>query len=99
MLISLTTPAAEDYPSDVAVVLELIFFLPRPKNVPANVKFPSMCKPDNSNVRKAIEDAMTGLVYDDDRQIVDGHDHKRFCAEGDEPHIRILLWKAGNRFG
>jgi len=94
-----THPAAADYPSDLPIAMELAFFLPRPKNVGAKEKWPSMCKPDNSNVRKAIEDAMTGVVYVNDKQIVDGSDKKRFCAEGDEPSIRILLWRAGQRNG
>ena len=98
-VISLTTPAAADYRSSAPIALELVFFLPRPKNADPKAKWPSMCKPDNSNVRKAIEDAMTGVVYEDDRQIVDGADHKRFCADGDEPYIKILLWKAGQRNG
>ena len=98
-VISLTTPAAAGYPSTAPIALELFFFLPRPKNVADNVQWPSMCKPDNSNVRKAIEDAMTGVVYEDDKQIVDGADHKRFCYGDEEPYIRILLWKAGQRNG
>ena len=98
-VIFLTTPAAVVNPSEAPIALVLWFFLSLPKNVSAKEKWPSMCKPDNTNVRKAIENAMIGVIYEDDKQIVDGTDKKRFCAEGDEPSIRILIWAAGNRNG
>jgi Holliday junction resolvase RusA-like endonuclease len=40
-------------------------------------------KPDLLKLARAIEDAMTGIIYLDDAQIVDEHLRKRFVTPGD----------------
>lgn len=54
-----------DGPLDVA----LYFVLPRPKSLPKRVKFPTK-RPDAENLSKAVLDAMQGVIYRDDSQIV-----------------------------
>lgn len=54
-------------------------------------KFPVVV-PDASNVLKLVEDALNGGVgYHDDSQIVDTRCIKRYCTEGESPHILIEL--------
>lgn len=45
-------------------------------------------KPDADNAAKSVLDAMNGICYVDDSQIVDLHVHKRYGAE---PHVEIVL--------
>ena len=71
-----------------AVELEVTFYRPRPKGhfgtgrnagqlKPSAPQYP-LPAPDNTKLRRAIEDSLKGVVYHDDSQIVDGHDHKRY---------------------
>lgn len=74
---------------DGPVELTVEFVLPRPaghytkaggrlkKSAPA---FPAL--PDLSKLVRAIEDAMSGVVYNDDRQIVRTVSSKRYAARG-----------------
>lgn len=48
-------------------------------------------KPDASNILKSVEDALNGIAYDDDRQVVSAHVRKmpreRLC---EHIHVRII---------
>jgi Holliday junction resolvase RusA-like endonuclease len=58
---------------------------------PAHV-FPAPCKPDASNVLKAVEDALTqaGVIVDD--KAIAGHVlHKWYVAVGDSPRVEVTL--------
>jgi len=75
------------YPVDGAVTLHLDFDLPRPKSLPKKVLY-HIKKPDCSNCCKAIEDAMKGVLYVDDSQIV------LLCVSkgySETPGVRIRL--------
>ena len=60
--------------------VSLYFFLPRPKSAPKRVIYVTT-RPDVENLAKACLDAMTGLIYVDDRQIVDLHVTKEYSPE------------------
>lgn len=45
-------------------------------------------KPDVDNVYKAVSDALTGLIYQDDKQIVDVHIAKFYS---DNPRVEIKI--------
>lgn len=71
-----------------ALVLNVTFYVKRPKAhfgtgrnaevlKPSAPAYPTT-KPDTTKLVRAIEDAMTGLVYRDDAQLVDQHAHKRY---------------------
>lgn len=47
--------------------------------------------PDADNALKLVCDALNGLAYDDDRQIVDMHARKRWARLGEHEHTRIEL--------
>lgn len=59
-------PAA---PVDGPLRMDLVFDLPRPKSAPKRVQHPTS-RPDLDNLLKAIKDALRGVVYRDDSQIV-----------------------------
>lgn len=46
---------------------------------------------DSGKMRRAAEDALTGIVWGDDKQVVDGHDRKLYCDEGDGPRAVIRV--------
>jgi Holliday junction resolvase RusA-like endonuclease len=52
-----------------AVQVEMGFFLPRPKTLPKKVVFHTK-KPDLDNLIKGTKDAMKGIVWRDDSQVV-----------------------------
>ena len=83
-------------PKDMPVVLEIISFATKPKGYVG--KYDTR-KPDATNIQKAIEDALTKVVYPDDQQVVSPTTHKRFAQPGGEPHVRIRIWEAGHRPG
>lgn len=46
---------------------------------------------DGDNLEKAVWDAMTGIVFNDDSQIADWGGRKRFIRNGETEHVRINL--------
>jgi Holliday junction resolvase RusA-like endonuclease len=56
-------------PVDGPLKMTLQFILPRPRSLPKRDLFPER-RPDLSNMLKAIEDALNGVVFRDDSQIV-----------------------------
>ena len=49
-------------------------------------------KPDVLKLARAVEDAMTGLVYADDAMIVDELLSKRYLRPGEKPGATITVW-------
>lgn len=75
-------------PFDEALSLRVIIFRERPKGhfgkrglLPSAPRFPAT-KPDCSKYMRAVEDAMTGVVYVDDARLVDSWPSKRFGKPG-----------------
>jgi len=85
-------------PTEDALALEVIFYMRRPKSVPPSRRFPSV-KPDIDNLLKAVVDGMNGVVYADDKLVVDVHVAKRYALAKDEPRVVVRAWSAGHRQG
>lgn len=51
-------------------------------------------KPDFDNVTKAVCDALNGIAYSDDSQIVDAMERK-FYSE--QPRIEVIIRQASNK--
>ena len=66
-------------PLDCAVVLEMTFYLPRPKSAPKHVTKPCK-KPDWDKLARAVGDALKGLAYVEDSRITTGLVRKRFAV-------------------
>lgn len=78
--------------------LDLEFVLPRPKShyTKAGVFTKSaphhhVTKPDRGKLARAVEDAMSGIVYGDDSQIMAGETTKRYAARGGYPGVVIRV--------
>lgn len=64
--------AAQHRPAELmsgALALTARFYLPRPKSLPRRVEYPAR-KPDLSKLVRALEDALTGIIWHDDAQVV-----------------------------
>jgi len=59
-------------PAEGPLSMSLAFLLPRPKSLPKRERH-HIKKPDADNLAKAVKDALRGVVYRDDSQIVDLH--------------------------
>lgn len=57
----------EDGPLSVALWVEIVFYLPTPKK--KKYDYPQT-RPDLDNYVKTVMDAMNGIVYEDDSQVV-----------------------------
>lgn len=78
--------------------LTLHFYLPRPQGhygtganalqVKDTAPARPIVRPDVLKLSRGVEDALTGVVYVDDAQIVDEHIHKHY---GEEPRVEICV--------
>lgn len=71
------------------VKLVLIFSLPIPKSLGKKVPADHVKKPDLSKLTRSVEDALTGIIYRDDSQIVIGHQKKCYARQ---PGVYIEIW-------
>ena len=76
-----------EYIQDGAISLECEFIFARPKTLPKKVVDHTK-KPDLDNLLKALKDAMTGIVWHDDAQIVSLSARKDY---GDVPGIKMVV--------
>lgn len=80
------------------VFLEITFFFMRPKGhykksgglTKSARRYPSN-RPDLSKLTRAVEDALSSLIYHDDSQIVTQHTQKRYCSEGQPQGAQIKI--------
>ena len=72
----------------IPIRVEASFFLPRAKS---NKSVDHVIKPDLGKLLRAIEDSMTGVVYEDDSQIAEAHIFKSY---GD-PRVEIRIEEVG----
>jgi len=75
------------YIGEGAICLEAEFILARPKTLPKKVVDHTK-KPDLDNLLKAVKDAMTGIVWRDDSQVVSLIARKDY---GPTPGIKVVV--------
>jgi crossover junction endodeoxyribonuclease RusA len=68
------------------VYVHAIFYFPRPKSAKKSVVHKTT-KPDIDKLTRALHDALTGIVFEDDSQIVESKAAKYF---GD-PHVTVFV--------
>jgi Holliday junction resolvase RusA-like endonuclease len=72
------------FPRDVPVRLSVLFTLPRPVSLPKRVTAPTK-KPDLDKLTRAAKDALTGVVWQDDSQVVELTVRKRYACGLERP--------------
>lgn len=75
------------------VVLTVTFRLPRPQSLPKR-QLHHTKKPDLDKLVRCTNDALTGVLYIDDAQIVDLHARKTYVAIGAAPSAHITVEEA-----
>lgn len=75
------------------VVLTVTFHLPRPQSLPKRVLH-HMKKPDLDKLVRSTKDALKGILYGDDAQVVDLHARKAYAAIAAAPCAHITVAEA-----
>lgn len=85
---------------DCALRVDCCFVFPRPqrllKKSSPKCRLPHIIKPDRDNLDKAVLDCLTGLVWVDDCQAYSGLIEKYYVADGELPHVVIIITKIGS---
>jgi crossover junction endodeoxyribonuclease RusA len=76
-------------PLEGPVVATMTFYLPRPKSAKKSVIFPDK-KPDSLKLARAVEDALTRILYTDDSRIVTHVIRKRFAVDS-PPRVELEI--------
>jgi Holliday junction resolvase RusA-like endonuclease len=72
------------------VVVTITIRLPRPVSLKRAIRH-HMTKPDLDKLVRAILDGLTGVLFDDDKQVVDLHARKCYADTGTAPSARITV--------
>lgn len=91
--------AKVDIPSKRPIVIEITAVFKIPKNLPKYVKeeikecdyyYVPQTKPDLDNIAKAVLDALNGIAYDDDKQVVELACEKGYSSK-DHSYLHVLI--------
>ncbi|WP_454199545.1 RusA family crossover junction endodeoxyribonuclease [Nocardia sp. Marseille-Q1738] len=74
-----------------AVAVDLTFVMPRPKSTPKTRTPPATKKPDLDKLVRAIFDALTGIAFESDAQVVELAANKRLADPGCQPGAWITV--------
>lgn len=72
------------------VRLEIRFIMPRPKSLPKRVRR-HVKKPDLDKLVRAVKDALTGVTWVDDSQVVQVEAEKQYAINGEMPRAEISV--------
>ena len=99
--VAITVGSAVDKPLEGPVGLALAFFFPRPKSHYGTGKNSAMLKgsaptvhaqkPDIDNVIKSTLDAMNGVAYQDDKQVIQVRAEKRWALRPEQSGAAICI--------
>lgn len=74
-----------EFPRPAAVHLGLVFLMPRTASEPKRSTRPHTRKPDIDKLARCAIDALTGLVFEDDSQVVHLSTSKRTASVSEQP--------------
>jgi len=72
------------------VRVSVAFYMPRPKGLPKR-RTAHLKAPDIDKCLRGVLDAITGVVFRDDSQVVDVIAMKRYAREGEPPHVDVWI--------
>jgi crossover junction endodeoxyribonuclease RusA len=73
-----------------AVVMTVVFALPRPISLPRKTRQHTTL-PDLDKLLRAVLDALTGVLYADDKQVIELRARKLYAVPPAGPHARITV--------
>lgn len=75
--------------------VDVTFIMPRPGRLVWKTRpmprVPHTSTPDRDNLDKAVMDALSGLLWNDDAQVCQGTVEKWIAAGDEEPHVEIVV--------
>jgi Holliday junction resolvase RusA-like endonuclease len=71
------------------VSVRIAFYLPRPKSLPKRVQDHTK-KPDIDKLARGSLDAMKGVLWNDDAQVIELHVTKQYCHEQPQAAIEVF---------
>lgn len=77
-------------PADGPFVADLVFVMPRPQRTPAATPA-AIRRPDADKLARAVLDALTGVAWADDSQVVDLRARKRLAEPGEATGVHMTL--------
>ena len=81
------------YEARLPLLMTANFVKSRPKSLPKRITLPAVA-PDLDNYCKLLLDALKGVIFDDDSQIVGMMLEKEFVQPGGLPRIEMSFWEA-----
>lgn len=79
-------------PLDGALLVRLEFLMPRPTSLPKKKATPRHTKrPDVDKLTRAVNDALSGVIWRDDSQVVTQTVHKRYAELDEQPGVLIRV--------
>lgn len=78
-------------PLDGALRVVLDFVMPRPSSTPKTRTPAAVKRPDLDKLTRAMFDAMSGIVWRDDSQVVDVTARKRIASVDEQPGARVRV--------
>lgn len=79
--------------TEEALRVDLDFRMPRPKALPKRKYTRHVKAPDIDKLARAGLDALTGVVYNDDKQVDVLMVMKQYAEPGEQPGVRITVWR------
>lgn len=76
-------------PTEVGVVLK--FVMPRPASAPKTKKALASKRPDLDKLTRAVLDALTDVVFEDDSQVTSIGAVKVIANPGEQPGVQVLV--------
>ena len=75
-------------PFEGPIVLEMVFLMPIPKSLPKRAPAFMLKKPDVDKMTRSVKDALSGVLYIDDKQVVHTDVKKMYC---EAPGVMVRL--------